>query len=569
MTSIRKRTAVTTSVLFVGGSVLLSPLCWAKGPSDLTDSRYDTLRQHYLDIDPSYYSEIDFTSLSPSEKDTLLFGGKDSTLGLKINERPGTSREPAQFGARHWCQSSAGQDAVCWFSTGGKDLIDTPDCGTPTGDNYQVALESPVCNEGTWSPWYGSHWWLNARDGDDYVSDGFPNASNMPLNRLCMEFELPFEQVMFDDEQYDIATQPELSQIINPDVLHPNLREIPFGWGTYTAPFNSEGKTTDEEVGGTFQGGGTHFYHRPTSYSRIPTDRAFAIDERTIVTCIGPYPTGVRSGMRPAYVANPLMTLAGSDSEGITNAYSYINYLTRVYISWRPPEQMALYPLDIKLTRTWVMYEKNDVFAMSGKGEVLGVDMIEAGQTAYYPFTIYNAAKEDREYRLFMNAGEVLPFDKVLPHFVLYEDKNKNGVVDSNEQAPFVPGEFIRLTAQTGKSFIAAHRPDFSSNDQTYMRYNRTFAQGTIMFLEKDRMRSASYAVRTWQGSKEDLAIKDELLADMVYPAPDSHYALLAEYNEAPSNPRLIRNSPDFIHFQSLLSPPVAPIIQSIKAIKE
>ena len=105
------------------------------------------------------------------------------------------------------------------------------------------------------------------------------------------------------------------------------------------------------KLGSTFQGGGTHFYHKPSSYGRYPLDKAYALNENTIVMCFATAPSGVRSGMRPPYSYNPLMTVVGENGEGLTDAYSYIPYLARVYFDLLPDGTEAQYPLTVQYNK--------------------------------------------------------------------------------------------------------------------------------------------------------------------------------------------------------------------------
>ena len=190
--------------------------------------------------------------------------------------------------------------------------------------------------------------------------------------------------------------------------------------------------------------------------------------------------------------------------------------------------------------------EDNEIFAMNWPWSILGVDMIKAWDIATYPFTLYNDADEGRTYRISMVAGWNLPMTKISSHFKLYEDVNLDGKLDLWD-VELSPYSNITLNANVDKKFLILHSPDFNNWNQSLERYGRKFSHGWVTFQEIWRLRSASYAVRTWQGTEEELLYKDNLISQMVYPSSESDYIKQAERNQdKPNNPRLIRNTPDF-----------------------
>ncbi len=430
--------------------------------------------------------------------------------------------------------------------TGGSKGHHQPLCGASVGNSYDTALtcNECICNPDQWENGSSTRLWTGATQNNNYISTLF-GVPNMALNRFCWEVELPVDRVRFStpsNTNGDIG----LSQVVNPDDAHENLRWFTFEVGSYTSVFKSDTGTGDEEQGGTFQGGGTHFYHKHTLYGRYPLDHAYAINENTMLACMGPSPAGVRSGMRPTYAGNPLQTVVGENENGETDAYQYTSYLTRVYFDIHSLE--VRHPATVKYTKAYLFYESNDIFALSGEGAVLGTDIIETGNTAHYPITVYNWAQENRDYRMIMVAGGNLAMNAPSDHFKVFIDANSNGVLDAGETNEIEPNEVITLTANTDFDLIIAHTPNFGSSYETRQRYDTTFAQAGITLKEVNRMRMTTYSVRTWQGSAADVSNKETLLSQRVYPALDSEYAVYAEYNhDKPNNNRLVRNSPDYI----------------------
>ena len=524
--------------------------------SDISqNAKYADLRSNFLNINEAFFSEIDIASMSPQEIATFL-GGSPSPF--KVEEKiGGVSGTQNIYGANHACMNQYGIQSICWFNTGGtRGIKGAEDCGASVSNDYQKAITDTSLHCKTEAPWSGFRFWLGTGSNFNYINDSFPNAKNIPTNRLCAEVEFPSQDKLrlnYTNSKFSIEQTPNISQIVNPEKAGEHLRKLQWEWGTYTATkTTAEGATKDEEYGGTYQNGGSHFYHKPTSYGRTPADRIFAIDNNTLAICMGDIPTGVRSGMRPSYAANPLLTLGGIDDNGITTAPSYLNYVTRIYLQANlDGASIANYPFDIKINKLWMMYEENGVFATSfnDKG-TLGLEMIEQGETAYHPFIVHNVAKENRDYRIFMAMGGNLVLNSKEDWFRLFIDSNNNGILDDSEKNnELTPSSIINIEANTDMSFILAHTPDFTSNYQAKEKYSRMFSQGSISFIEEGRMRSASYAVRTWQGSTDEQKTKEQWFAETQYPAADSAWAIYHDFNlgkDLNSNPNLLRNTPDF-----------------------
>ena len=305
-------------------------------------------------------------------------------------------------------------------------------------------------------------------------------------------------------------------------------------------------------VADAFPEGDTRSFNRLCFEFEFPLDRAYALDERTLVACIGPNPSGVRSGMRPTYVANPLLTVTGANMDyGTTNAYSYLNYLTRIYLGWsfsHKAQSSAIHPLNIKLNRVFMAYERDHMFAIDDNGGVLATGLVNDQGYAQHKFNLVNLNDTQRTLRVFMVAGGNLPFNESAEHFKLVIDENENGIRDEDE-TPLVPQSLLILPPNKILKFIVLHSPDFQSNDQSpkrSMRYDRHHAQASVTFQEVNSMRSASYAFRTWQRLDSDNKTDTQILSVMHYPHDKSPYKIYAELNEDPENPRLIRHYPDY-----------------------
>lgn len=540
----------------------------ASGASIISDSRYSALKQEFLNVDPMNFTEVSVATMSSLDRAKFLDGS--SSFGFHLGEN--SRRDMDIYGANHLCSNAEGQVSACWFATGGeKGAWNAENCGQQIGEEYtnNLVISSKVCSTPN-TEWSSLTFWLNAFDNNDYISEAFPDGKEMPLNRMCVEVEWP-DTSSLNFQQADIASNSALGQVVNPNVASKNLREITFEVGTYTAPkTNNDGYTVDDEVGGTYQNGGSHFYHKPTGYGSYPTDKIYAVNSNTLVACISDIPTGVRSGMRPTYAANPLLTVVGDDANGITNGLSYINYLTRAYFSFNHGA-IANYPFDIKINKFWLMYEENEIFALGGRGSTLGQGVAQSNQPVDYPFTVYNRANEDRTYRVFMSMGGVQPLSQTKENFKLYRDLNNNGLVDFDD-IEMSPYSLLILSAHTDADFIIRQTVDFDNIWHGVLtRHERKFSQGTVTFQEVGRMRSASYAVRTWEGDAEKVEENLSFIESARYPSETSEWFINRQYNnelDVDNNPNLIRNSPDFIKTIQLLDKALPVYPASLKTRK-
>jgi hypothetical protein len=201
----------------------------------------------------------------------------------------------------------------------------------------------------------------------------------------------------------------------------------------------------------------------------------------------------------------------------------------------------------VKYNKVWVMYERNDIQALGGKGSVLGVDMVTRGEAAIHPLTIFNHAPEARTYRVTVMAGGNLAMDSLNDTLRIYVDANANGVRDSGEDTQLVPAATVTLPPNTDLDLLVVHQPNWESGYETNERHGRRFAPAGITLQEIGRMRMTSYAMRTWLGTAGEVARKKDVLRELRYPSADSIYKTEAAWNQdKPHNTRLIRNTPDF-----------------------
>ena len=519
---------------------------------------YDSMKMEFLDIDPQYFDEVVFSDHRDDTSQDFLGNSGNNVTESKINE--GGFKGWQRFGGNYWCDNEThGTTSLCRYMTGGSPGNNQQTCGTSVNNDYQTALDNPdhLCSPGQWAPNSGSRLWVGASDNRTFILPFFQKVAEGPANRLCFEIELPEGRLRYSPGGNTSDNgDPGKAQVVNQGTLHENLEWTRFELGTYTSPYFSDQYpyTPDEEVGGTFQGGGTHFYHKPSSYGRYPLDKAYALNQNTIVMCFATAPSGVRSGMRPPYSYNPLMTVVGENGEGLTDAYSYVPYLARVYFDLLPGGADAQYPLTVKYNKVFAVYEQNDIQALGKDGAVLGVDMVEDGNPGLHPFTIYNSAAEDRSYRVIMMASGNLAMTSPSNHFRLYVDDNGNEQLDADETTELAPNQVVTLPAGEDLHLVAVQRPSWGSPYHTKERYGRQFAPAGITFQEVGRLRMTSYAVRTWLGTAQEVAQKETLLAQMVYPSPESDYATQAQWNQdKPDNLLLVRNTPDYLDALSKL----------------
>lgn len=537
-------------------------------------SKYADLRANFLNIKSDLLSEIDLSKLTESEKKYILNGDGQNSF-IHITEKSQDLRNKHKiFGAKNICKNSNGDNVLCWYSTGGTRGIappkgNAPDnaCGSPVNNSYQYAIDTPnaICNEKD-VPWSGLRIWMNLSN-KKFLADFFPKGNTIPLNRLCLELQLPKSEKLFfglPNVSSDLKNRAYTRQLVNSD-LAPSMKYMRWQLGTYISPVVTDNRgTRDEEDGGTYQNGGSHFYHISSVYNRPVISRAYAIDSQTVALCIGEIPNGVRSGMRPAYAANPLLTLGGRTVKGETTALNYINYLTRIYADIdMQPTTKATYPFNIAINRVWMMYEENEIFAIGLNGETLGQEIITENETAHHPFDLFNRAKEERSYRLIQNMGGNMFQTSSIKAFTVTIDKNRNRVIDSDERTAIIePNSVITLKPDESLALIISHKPNFNSGYHTKVRHGRKFSHGSISFLEEGRLRSASYAVRTWLGSTEDKKNKEKWFYDTQYPSFNSNWFKHKDKNQEymlDTNPMLLRNTPDNKKSLPLRSVPSLP----------
>jgi hypothetical protein len=520
-----------------------------RSSSVLDSAKYDSMKAQFLNVDPRYFAEVVFADHygDPAQD----FGKADghNRLELRINE--GGFMGWHTFGGTYWADNRLhAAKSLARYMTGGSPHNHGSVGGSSVDNDYATALAHPerIHKREQWATGSGTRLWIGAGSRRTFLLPLFKGLQYGPANRICFEVELPADRMRFSPQgRTRDGGDPGRAQLVNPQVADDNLDWVRAELGTYTSVYGSDllGCENNPEIGGTFNRGGCHFYHKPASYQRYPLDRAYALSDDTIVFCFGTAPSGVRSGMRPPFCINPLMTVVGDNAEGHTDAYQYIPYLTRVYFDILSTE--TKHPATVKYNKVWVMYERNEIQALSGEGSVQGVDLVTRDQGATYPLTIFNDAAEARTYRVTVMAGGNLARDSATDTLRIYVDENANGTRDEGEQAELEPAGTVTLQPKTDLDLVAVHRPNWGSTYETNERYDRRFAPAGITLQEIGRMRMTSYAIRTWLGTAAEVANKEALLARMRYPAPDSVYKTQAVWNhEKPDNPRLVRNTPDF-----------------------
>jgi hypothetical protein len=527
-------------------------------------SKYDLMKSEFLDMETDFISIIDFSSITDSELNSFLNDESANTHGFRVREFSTVDKYQA-YGAKHICKNKYDETSICWYSTGGSiggvqgHIQSQGVCGQPIGDvdgDIDNAINSPnICE--TQVTWSGVQFWLNAFDNRDYVADAFPGGNNHPVNRLCYELEFPSNNLVYKWEKPNENPENKHLQLVNPEDTHPNIRELRFEWGTYLAPVNREnGETYDEEVGGTYQKGGSHFYHKPSDYNSIPTDRIYALDQDTIVACISSIPTGVRQGMRPTYAANPLLTMGHNDLNGITNAGSYFNYLTRIYFRLGGRYTTATYPFDIKINKIWMMYEHDNLILASGSGSKMTQKMVNFGNTTTHSTTLTNFVNESRSYRLWMSYGGILPLNGPSDAVKFFIDNNKNGIVDQTD-TEYNALDVISIPANSKLDILIEHTPDFASTAVSPIpRWDRNFSHVTISLVELDRLRSSSFALRTWELGPGEQINEENFFQSSAYKDADTEWNVYKHWNleETPdTNIKLIRNYPEFIKLRSVI----------------
>lgn len=519
----------------------------------LSGSRYKTLRSEFLHLDSETLSVIDLNELEQSDFDGVL--SNEATI-LDLNWKEHYTGSWGAFGAKYKCSNKLGGRAVCFLNSGGlgQEGSSSPACGQLTGDSL-INAQDPLYQCRTPTPWSGMNFWLGTNNNHDFIADKFYKNKMKPANRLCVEMELPEENLIFNSSE--VAQNLGLSQVVNTDVLHPNLRNLSFHWGTYTSPrYSNLNYTLDEEKGGTYQGGGSHFYHNDTAYGSYPPDRVFAIDLNTIVACMNNRPNGVRSGMRMPYAWEPLATLGGVDANGVPQGASYFNHLTRIYFRFSNTDDViAKYPLTLKINKFFMMYEDNDIQAATSSGAVVSEKMVSNGQYADHPFTIFNSAAEERTYRVYLFNRSALPLNISVPRtmdpYLLYDDTNGNGEVDEKEPL-IAPYQLITLEANTDRKFIIRQTADYNGWYGCYERHSRCMTQGSFAIQELKTLRNTGIHTRLWEIlPDEDLTDEEQsnFIESARYPASTNDWYLNKQFNtekDPMTNPNLIRNTRDY-----------------------
>lgn len=523
----------------------------------LTEAKYAGLKSEFLNIDPRYYTELNFADFS-AENNEFAFGWPQ--LVDPYPESLVTNSHQI-FGVRYPCTNKSGEPSVCFMHTGGKRQTSDPsvNCGaaldTSGLDSYTTAAYDdvianqtdkfcdPVANptrdggfDNQWGGWwFWGNQWYDVVGKSDFVLDGFPKT-NIPVNRMCIEAEFPTTIELHNDD-VDLTSADTIartSQLVNPLTLHPNLQEFAYQLGTYTANIrNSDGTAVDEEWGGNYQNGQSHYYHRNGWQGRVPVDRAYAVDENTILMCIGTIPSDVRAAMRPAFAANPLLSMGGEDGRGITNGLSYLNYLTRFYWAYANYTTNLTYPWTMSLRKVFMAYEDDEIFAMTKDGATVSDDMVELNDWAYFPFTVVNTADEDRDYYLVINGSDVFHLQTTKSYIKLYEDTNDNGILDGTEgDNEIAPTSVVTLTANTDKSFILARQGTFDVGSQYPSDLHGTkVIVSSLSLAEKGGMRSAQFATRLFQGTAQQVANKAAFLKDVDYPSDTSEWSIYKHLN--------------------------------------
>ena len=507
----------------------------------------------------------DYTEANPGGGETLR-----GHMYFKWREEE-TNSNITPFGVHHWCNNKYGEEVICFRSTGGI-LPDGSTCGTsldPANNSFaeQLALANDPanqCNPGNKHMGSGHRFWLNGWIRDSYVIDRFAppyatvDANTIPVNRFCFEFEIDDNQdYRTSNSGADILANPALSTLVNQDDVPDPLKSITISYGTYTSPRgNAAGETDgDVETGGTYHGGGTHYYHSNTKYDRYPLDGIYAIDHDTFVSCMTNHPSGVRTGMRPTFGHNPMSTVVG-ETNNVTDAYSYLSYLTRFYVDF-PSSNTVQYPNDTKINKFWFMYEPDDIMILNANNGIRSMELINQGETAQYLVTLRNKANESRSYRLFMSAGDNQQMVAASDTFRVYIDSNTNGVLDAGTDIELTPNSITTLTASQELDLILTHTPDFTNQDETTDRSHGGYwgATAGLVFKEVGRLRSASFSLRTWQAnSPADITNKVAVLQSLDSPIAESgaegSYDRLSEFNhERNDRPWFVRDFPDYIEF--------------------
>lgn len=522
--------------------VLLPPVVppvEGNGPFDLTDTRYDDFRSDFLAIDSNTPAAIidmdDVYAEGQAYRDSFLSSGTDH--GFKVEKFPPPNGSPSNNGTMTlgWEENDDGRYVVTWEAE-----TNDPGYDSEAGDT-----------------WDGMRMWIGTANLNNFITNVFSGADDIPLNRLCIEIEFPDDSMTWasqDTVTTAVAGDQSLGQCANPGSAG-EFATMYFETGTYTATRrDAEGTTQSAENGGTFQSGDSHFYHKFTRYGAHPLDKFYMVDSKTAVFCIGPIPDGCRSGMRPSYVCNPLQTVVG-ETASVTDAFAYHSYLSRFYFDlWNIAN--VKYPFKIKIKRIWMQYEPDDIMILSDNNGLRDMKLTLNSTAVNYTATLKNKATVNRTYRISLAAGGGLPFTGDSSLWKAYIDTDEVGEVNGNS-VQLVSGQTIELTAETDYPLLFVHTPDFTSSYQTgqVTNYSREKAVASFALVETTRMRSASYAVISWEAADQnEVDTQASILPNLQYPddglGSPGVYSTRSEYNQDREDTGwFIRDWPDYVEF--------------------
>ena len=502
--------------------------------TDLLGPAYADMRRDFLALEPEYTMEM-----RPGE------GGLQSAFDdYGVYSSWGKPHQDNVQGYDTRCTNSMGTDAYCMTVVRSTNWARDWPCGRDPAEGQSIA-DCPECACTEPVEPGAATWWIGGRNRQNFIGPMLQmddprvhgaDIRNGPANRFCVEVELgPLEHLSGDKPSARGA-----DVLVHEDRAAPQLRSMQVNFGTYTSPFYSDTGTIDIELGGSFQGGGAHWYDQASGYDSRPHHRIYPVTDRVFLACMVDAPNNVRSGMRPPYYANPLATVVGDREDGQTDAYAFVPHITRAYMFTRLAQ--AVHPFNVKISRFVWAYERNDVQAMSGRGSVLGVQMSQTSGVVVFPVTVYNWAPEDRTYDITIQAWGIVTRIGDYARVRLWWDRDGDGAVSQGDQQLLGGGQ-VTLPADTDVPLLAVITDPHWHGE----RHGRRFSQVHFRLQEHDRMRGTHYSMRIWEGSEEEVARQAEILPTLVYPTEDHAYKTLAEWNQdKPGNKRLVRNSPDY-----------------------
>lgn len=497
----------------------------------LTNDRYKSFRESFMDISQGIY-EIDINKLDEQEY-RLVTSNLNQSFRSPMKHKYGFSFDEREistftsFGRPGACRTFEGDKALCYDATGGTlggfyDEKTKGHCGSKLGFGSSLPITgsdvNKICDKSTLPvgilkdnkvPWGGYRFWLGLYNDDlkvnsGYLRDKIPNASGKPLNRMCFEMEFDVNNMHIISPESDLDTGKRV--LVNGS-LAPKLANIGINLGTYTAPIMKDilgSETSGNEVGGIFGSDESHFYHLEGNY---PNDKAYAIDERTLIYCAGDQPIGVRVSMLSGFVNNPLADMFPNDENGNTNGLNYWNYVTRLYANIRGLGQMYVnYPYRTKLKRIFMLYEKNDILMLAEDGKSTVSNKFTLAQEysgishATHKVLLRNFSINDRDYRFYQNSNSQTPDELSGSKFQVYIDTNKNGKIDAADKL-LTPYETFSVKANTDIIFLARQENYFNLAYNRTIRHvnNRRVINNKFGIREVGRLRSAGITIRTWE----------------------------------------------------------------------